>query len=98
MLSGYYRCNHKFLDREEAATTPGGNACTAVASSIAEIQKHCRLAHGWNSRAGRPKHGEIVDVPWTSGITCQRLRKTSPGNKPFQVTADAAVLSAMNEK
>lgn len=90
ILAGYYRCDFQVPDTRDSHDNGEKSPCTFVASRREEIQEHSRTVHGWRTRHGRPRGNQIITVPWTSGITCQRLRKTSPGKKPFQVSLGTA--------
>ena len=96
ILTGYYGCKFGDGDSQETSADGGENSCTFVAPTVEIMKQHCRSTHGWRARSGRPR-GDRALVPWTSNITCQRLRKTSPGKKPFQVSVNTADLLALEE-
>jgi hypothetical protein len=97
ILTGYYRCDFENPDTRDINNNSNKGTCTFVASSCEAIKGHSRNVHGWRARHGRPRGDQSATVPWISGITCQRLRKTSPGKAPFQVRVETARLSASKE-
>ncbi|KXX74250.1 hypothetical protein MMYC01_209339 [Madurella mycetomatis] len=56
----------------------GCHECPYIARQVRTIQEHCRTAHGWTNpvtRGGnvREKAARLYDLPWDSGVACQRF-------------------------
>ncbi|KAF6806228.1 hypothetical protein CMUS01_14418, partial [Colletotrichum musicola] len=71
------------------------NQCPYVCRRVQTIQDHCRKAHGWvnsHKRGGdmRKKAREEREVPWTTGITCQRFCVSRSGKRWFEVGREGA--------
>ncbi len=64
-------------------------SCPFVARQRQRIQEHCRRAHGWENpeRRGRvARHRkQPPDVPWVTGIRCQRFFPTRIASGWFEV-------------
>lgn len=70
-------------------------ACQYVTRTVIGMQKHCRMVHGWRNSwvrggdvARRAKQAR--DVPWTTGVRCQRIFRSRAASGWFEVCGDAA--------
>lgn len=66
------------------------NRCSFVTRTIDGMQKHCRKEHSWTNRRGRggnlqKKARQEWEVPWTTGIRCQRFFKSRAASGWFEV-------------
>lgn len=65
-----------------------GEACQYICCSIQKMQEHTWDAHRWKSQQkGRPKkrRNQSQEVPWQTGIHCQRFFKQGPKSGYFEV-------------
>ncbi|KDN70413.1 hypothetical protein CSUB01_11679 [Colletotrichum sublineola] len=76
-----------------AAPQPDGircRACPYVCRRPQVIQRHCRAEHGWVNewqKGGnvRRKAKVVREVPWTTGVPCQRFFPSRAGSRWFEV-------------
>ncbi|KFY68109.1 hypothetical protein V496_01286 [Pseudogymnoascus sp. VKM F-4515 (FW-2607)] len=62
-----------------------GEPCTYICCMPRQMRAHCMEEHGWKSKQkGRPKKGK-QDVPWRSGVHCQRFFAQGPKSRFFEV-------------
>ncbi|KAI3317262.1 hypothetical protein HD806DRAFT_492673 [Xylariaceae sp. AK1471] len=62
--------------------------CPYVSRQVRGIQEHCRTAHGWvNPRSrGRVLAGQATaELPWRTGVKCQRFFRTRAASGWFEV-------------
>jgi hypothetical protein len=66
-----------------------GEACQYICGTIQSMQKHCREEHGWKNKnkGGRPKKRSKTnqEVPWRTGVHCQRFFKQGPKSGYLEV-------------
>ena len=65
----------------------GCKVCWYVSRQRQRIQKHYRIAHPWSSKRKRGQHGRVPEeeVPWVSGVRCQRFFRTRVNSRWFEV-------------
>ncbi|KAK4117940.1 hypothetical protein N657DRAFT_555427, partial [Parathielavia appendiculata] len=75
--------------------------CGFIVRTIAGIRRHCRKEHGWVS--GWTKGGNVVkrakeerQVPWTTGVRCQRFFRSRVASGWFEVGRGSAEEAASN--
>ncbi|RGP58413.1 hypothetical protein FSPOR_11888 [Fusarium sporotrichioides] len=66
------------------------NDCGYVTRQTGNMQKHCREKHGWQNdwtKGGNVKQKSDLprDLPWTSGVSCQRLFNHGRASNWFEV-------------
>ncbi len=66
------------------------NECGFVIRTVQGIQAHCRKEHGWQNewtKGGniKQKAQQPRQVPWTTGIRCQRFFKSRSASSYFEV-------------
>jgi hypothetical protein len=61
--------------------------CQYVSRHRQGIQEHCRARHGWKNQRKRGRQGEVpkAELPWDSGVRCQRFFKTRLNSRWFEV-------------
>ena len=66
-------------------------ACGYICCSMRKMQEHSWEEHGWKSKQkGRPTKKKSQNVPWRTGIHCQRIFKQGPKSGYFEVSAEAS--------
>ncbi|KAH7254388.1 hypothetical protein B0J15DRAFT_466063, partial [Fusarium solani] len=68
----------------------GEEGCLYVVGSERAMQNHYRSDHGWTNPRGRggsvqKRAMETQQVPWRSGVQCQRFFSNGPGSRWFEV-------------
>ena len=72
-----------------------GEVCPYVCCSIQQMQEHSWEAHEWKSKQkGRPKKNRPQNVPWRTGVHCQRFFKQGPKSGYFEVQSPEASLAS----
>jgi hypothetical protein len=64
--------------------------CRYVSRHRQGIQDHCRTQHSWKNQRKRGRQVKVSqsDLPWDSGIRCQRFFKTRVNSRWFEVDGD----------
>jgi len=63
-----------------------GQECGYICCSLQFMQRHYEVEHQWkNEQKGRPKKGVEHNVPWRTGIHCQRFFKQGHKSQYFEV-------------
>ncbi|KAI8648166.1 hypothetical protein NCS57_01484400 [Fusarium keratoplasticum] len=74
----------------------GEEGCLYVVGSERAMQNHYRSDHGWTNPRGRggsvqQRAMETQQVPWRSGVQCQRFFSNGPGSRWFEVGFGAPI-------
>ncbi|KAM5527108.1 hypothetical protein FOXYSP1_20377 [Fusarium oxysporum f. sp. phaseoli] len=74
------------------------NDCGYVTRQTGNMQKHCRREHGWQNdwtKGGNVKQKSELprDLPWTSGVSCQRLFTHGRASSWFEVGRETVIRS-----
>ncbi|EWY79398.1 hypothetical protein FOYG_17443 [Fusarium oxysporum NRRL 32931] len=72
------------------------NECGYVTRQTGNMQKHCRKKHGWQNdwtKGGNVKQKSELprDLPWTSGVSCQRLFNHGRASNWFEVGKETVI-------
>lgn len=69
----------------------GCKACWYVSRQQQKIQKHCQTEHNWRNKRKRGRQGGVQadDLPWVSGVRCQRFFQTRVNSRWFEVEGKA---------
>lgn len=72
------------------------NNCGYVTRQIGNMQKHCRQKHRWQNdwtKGGNVKRKAELprDLPWTTGVSCQRLFDHGRASSWFEVGKELAI-------
>ncbi|KAI0844150.1 hypothetical protein F5Y00DRAFT_249450 [Daldinia vernicosa] len=73
-------------------------ACSYIVCTKGRMQAHCMKAHQWKNDRGRgrqAKGASYAPEPWTTGVRCQRLFMSGPGNRYFEVERPSRPADAM---
>lgn len=71
--------------------TTNGIQCRYVCYTEQHMQVHSKQEHRWKQgRKGRPKKGSAKEVPWQTGIYCQRFFIQGPQSRYFEVQPPAS--------
>ncbi|KAF6783009.1 hypothetical protein CMUS01_16689, partial [Colletotrichum musicola] len=72
---------------------PSARDCQYVCRQVRRIQEHCRKEHNWQNdwvKGGNVKRKAAPqrEVPWTTGVLCQRFFPSRAGNRWFEEMDD----------
>lgn len=69
----------------------GCKTCWYVSRQRQKIQEHCRHMHNWRNKRKRGRQGGVGedDLPWVSGVRCQRFFQTRVNSRWFEVEGKA---------
>jgi hypothetical protein len=69
----------------------GCKQCWYVSRQPQKIRIHGRVVHGWSKKRKRGQHGRVGedDIPWVSGVRCQRFFRTRVNSRWFEVGGSA---------
>ncbi|KAJ9413322.1 hypothetical protein FOXG_15071 [Fusarium oxysporum f. sp. lycopersici 4287] len=72
------------------------NECDYVTRQTVNMQKHCRQKHGWQNdwtKGGNVRRKAELprDLPWTSGVSCQRLFDHGRASSWFEVGREKVI-------
>jgi RecQ family ATP-dependent DNA helicase len=78
-MKGYIQCTFE----------TAGKVCQYICGTIRRMQEHCREEHEWKNKnkGGRPKKrsSKNQEVPWRTGVHCQRFFIQGPKSGYFEV-------------
>jgi hypothetical protein len=64
--------------------------CQYICCTVRRMRAHQWEEHQWKSQQkGRPKKDKSQNVPWRTGVHCQRFFKSGPKSGYFEVSAEA---------